>query len=112
MFNKLNRGQQANSMATNHQLGTNNYDCMNIARAHTGRAMNCRLKGDDINYIRNSWTTWGKEYGYTPSDSDTTYWTMTPGQGEGLFGAENFHRQDCSFASARSSSAIKTGQCH
>ena len=40
------------------------------------------------------------------------YWVTTPGSGEGLFGAENFHRADCVFQMGQVSSEVKATTCH
>ena len=41
-----------------------------------------------------------------------SYWVTTPGSGVGLFGAENFHRGDCSFKMGQTSGQLKNTTCH
>jgi len=52
---------------------------------------------DDINGIRLSHTYWGAGVGYRPANDAASYWTTTPGSGDGMYGAESFHRQDCAY---------------
>jgi hypothetical protein len=46
------------------------------------------------------------------SGSDIGYWITTPGDGDGLHGAEIFHRADCTFQMHQNSSALKASTCH
>jgi hypothetical protein len=48
----------------------------------------------------------------TASGNDIAYWVTTPGSGTGLYGAENFHRGDCTFALHQTSSEVKNTNCH
>jgi len=112
MWNKLNRGQQVYSWATNHAVDSHAYSSMNQAGSFTGAASNYKMRGDDINAIRASHQTWGAKFGYSPNAAAMSYWTMTPGSGTGAYGAENFHRQDCDYAAKQSSSSLKNTKCH
>jgi len=40
------------------------------------------------------------------------YWVTTPGSGTGLYGAENFHRADCTFQMSQLSDQVKTTTCN
>ena len=46
------------------------------------------------------------------SGVSASYWVTTPGSGEGLFGAENFHRGDCTFKMGQTSGQLKGTTCH
>ena len=59
-----------------------------------------KFSDDVINQIR------------TSKGSSIGYWVTTPGSGEGLFGAEIFHRADCEYKMSQISDEIKATTCH
>ena len=48
----------------------------------------------------------------TETGPGIAYWVTTPGSGTGLFGAELFHRGDCTFALHQTSSQVQATTCH
>jgi len=110
LFGKYNRGMQLYNLGNTKAVDTG-AGGLNIAAQRTGHAHNFKINANDINGIRNSHTKWGAAAGYTPEGDVTSFWTTTPGSGAGLYGAEIFHRQDCTYDAGRTSSAIKQTNC-
>ena len=61
---------------------------------------------DTVNAIRLTSTSLGL------ADDAAGYWVTTPGDGEGLLGAENFARHDCVYELSQTSNQVKATTCH
>jgi hypothetical protein len=59
-----------------------------------------KLSDDVINQIR------------TNAGGAIGYWVLTPGDGNGKYGAEIFHRSDCAFKMQQNASQVKATTCH
>ncbi len=66
-----------------------------------------KLADSEINIIVNNGAS-----GDPSSGRSASYWVTTPGNGQGKFGAENFHRGDCTFKMGQTSSQLKGTTCH
>lgn len=111
-FLSATNGQNLNAWPSASEMGTNWITKYKPLSA-TSMQHQFKLSADDINGIRTSWETWGNRDGiqFIMQGEDKAYWTTSPGNGDGVWGAENFHRSDCKYEANRVSGVIRNTRC-